>query len=128
MNSEMTYAWRSALIVPGAQRETADGLASAITGGDAVAEGRTYSVPLSATGAAPATHWGCCTAVDTVMLGRMQAALGAGMLTGVRFWRWDAATCLLVSSSSSVPVIGSAWGWAASLVDAGLQVVMEEPL
>jgi hypothetical protein len=121
------YPFHSALIVPAAQRSAANALASAITGGEPSAESLTYNVPLSPDGSAPATHYGCCTAVNTAMLDRMRAVLMAGALPGVWFYRWDIVSSTLVATNapSAAQIAGQfPWDWARSLEDMSLTVVV----
>lgn len=123
------YLYRAALIVPAAGRENADALAPQVTG---QTEGPTYTIPLSSDGGQTVTHYGCCTAVSSPMLAVMQAALSAGALPGVLFYRWESeggtGTLLATNAPSAAQITGQpAWSWAASLEDAGL-VVASTPL
>ncbi len=119
----MQYPWQSVLIVPAANRDAANALAPLVTGGDLLADARTYSVALSPNGSDPATHYACCTAVNAAMLATMQELHPTEALLGVRHYRWEVATSALVATSSTTAALGATWGWPQSLADGGLAVV-----
>ena len=124
MSASSEWAYQAALIVPAEQRAQGDALAEQVTGRSGQ-ESDTYSIPLSELGSGPATHYACCTCVTAAMLSQMQTILSADGLPGVRFYRWDARTFALLSTSSPAAAssIGQPWGWAESLSDAGLSVI-----
>lgn len=66
------FDWSVVLIIPVALREKANLLACAL--GHDVLPGNTFAVPLSATGAEPASHFGCHTWAQTSFVEMFQAA------------------------------------------------------
>jgi hypothetical protein len=125
----VNFPFKSVLIVPAGERATAGALAAAVTGGDPAAEERTYAIPLSPGGASPATDYACCTAVSPEMLTRMQAALAAGMLSGVRYYRWSAGEGgALLATNGVGAALGEPWSYRKSLENAGLIAIGGEGL
>lgn len=84
----MTGLWTLSIvmIVPAALRETANRLACAL--GHDELPGSTYSVPLSADGADPATHYGCRTAAQP-SFAAILAAAGGGSLPEIDWAAYD---------------------------------------
>lgn len=67
----------------------------------------TFSVPLSATGLEPPTHYGCNTALTDAMLALIDQAEAAGLALA----RYR---------------VGLDWDWESALADAGLRVIKKE--
>lgn len=76
----MTFDWSVVLICPAALQEKSNLLACAL--GHDVLPGNTFSVPLSADGNAPATHYGCHTVAQLSFVQMFQAA-GQGQLPDI---------------------------------------------
>jgi hypothetical protein len=121
------WIWRLHIIVPAAERETANALAPTI--GPGWAEDDTFGVPLAAI-ADPhtITHYGCNTLATEAMRGAM---FGAASPT----WLWmliDAASGALLGTYAEPPppvppwpIIAPAWDWHRTLDYIGL--VPHEP-
>ncbi|MBY5974989.1 hypothetical protein KUV28_21755 [Ferrimonas balearica] len=69
-----SYIYRIAMIVPDAQVEAARRIAAVMGWGAG-----TYSVPLSASGKEPATHWGLSTSATQIFVDQVTAA-GEGVV------------------------------------------------
>lgn len=113
------------LIVPAAQRDAANRLACAL--GTDTLPGSSYNVPLSATGAAPATHYGCHAWASDGFVATLGAAIGGTVpaldLDAVGLTETDVAGVLAMLthavSSDSSP------SWDAALEGHGLVRVDE---
>jgi hypothetical protein len=82
----MSEPWINAvLIIPTAHKQTADLGSVAMGHTDPGVE--TYTVPLSPTGAEPATHWACVSWVRQAFLDTVEDAKGGKLPDGVP---WDA--------------------------------------
>ena len=74
-----------------------------------------FSVPLSASGTDPATHWGACGVVD-----RDQVAFD-----GVTWFRWDIATGSLTEASDPEAIFEIV-SWPSVLASLGLAPILTE--
>ncbi|PJK29973.1 hypothetical protein [Minwuia thermotolerans] len=121
-----SHPYSVSLAVPAAAQDDANALAVAL--GWDVWPGRTFSVPLSADGAAPASHYGCHTWATQGFLDTLSAAQGGALppvdwseyeLTEVRVGEVVAALLDHVQTGDV--------GFDTFLADSGLQrVVVEE--
>jgi hypothetical protein len=113
------YTLRFLGAVPAAARNTANALAVQLTQNPA--DALTFSVPLSADGSAPATHYACCAAVTPADWLTITQGL-APRVPGCRYccWRQDDDT-LYESNTGGTP--GEPWGVARALAVLGLMVV-----
>lgn len=117
-----------ALIIPADLKAKADLVSVAL--GHAPAGEETYSVALSASGNAPATHYGCHTRADETFIAVIEAARSGGPLPPAR---WGAvgltdddvrAVCgALLWRDRSLDEYGS--NFNAALTEAGLQRIVE---
>ena len=112
------WNWRIVVIVPESSRNAAEQAARAInsTGPDYV--GDAFTVPMSANGRLPVTHWGLYTSATDEMVDAMASALPA--IAGAMYWRHDTHGTL-VASNVTEPA-GQAWGLAESVSAAGLKM------
>lgn len=115
----MIYPWRVVIIVPAASKPAAEVAARAINSTGSDYEGEAFTLPLSASGSGPATHYGLYTSATEQMVAAMSAALP--QIGGAMFWRHDEAG-LLAASNVTDPE-GQAWGWQETLAAAELAVV-----
>ncbi len=99
--------YRMFLIVPAALQVWANGQAAAL---DADGGGDTFTVPLSATGVAPATHYG---AAGLVRPGTRDVILGQLVPNAPGSAAYDEL---------------DGWSWPSAIEDAGLQVIPSEEL
>lgn len=119
---DSAWLFRMHVIVPAYARTAANGLAAQVGPGGA-AELQTFSVPLSASGEAPATHYGCSTLATQAIRAALQANLGS--VPGVLAYTCNAETGALLATTSQAAQaqVGQVWGWGQCLDDAGLQTV-----
>ena len=118
----MSYPYRHIIIVSDADRAAGNQAAAGID--PDVGGALTFAVPLSPTGAEPATHWGCSSLTTEAMRQAMEGA--EVVLPSVCWWRLDAATGLLLATSTEHGVMGEEWTWADALAAMGLQVVQSD--
>lgn len=114
------------LVVPAAARLAANDHATRVApGGEA--ERLTYVLPLSSSGAAPATHFACVTAASEVMRDRMTAVLAGNTLPGLAFYRLEADSGKL-GGTNRAPVasrVGNRFTLADALADMGLRKIQD---
>lgn len=113
------------MIVPAALQETANRLACAL--GHDTLPGDTFSVPLSADGAEPATHYGCRSAAQQSFVDLLTAA-GSGSLPDVpwedfRLTMDDISAVLAVLAADVRPAQQQDGHFAAVLATVGLKLV-----
>ena len=120
-----------ALILPAADQ--ADGNALACALGHDVPPGATFGVPLSPSGAEPATHFGCRATVLPVFIAQVEAArLGtlpdvdwaASGLTGARVHELVAALVVSSDDGGADPLAH----FDATAATAGLSRIVRDPL
>lgn len=114
------YIYRMYIIVSDAEREAANAGAVQVTNNPA--DAYTYSMPLSSTGSAPATHWGCSTAATYEQTVTMAYVMAAIPLMSVRFYRCKVSDGRLDYTNSETAEVGSEFTWSDALADLGLQV------
>lgn len=116
----MPWPYRHIVIISAAEQAAANVVAAQIDPDDGA---NTFSVPLSADGNEPATHYGCHTVSDDTMAGAMFDA--QPVLTSVKWWRLNPAGEMIDSNTAS-GTPGVAWRWADALAALGLQVIEPE--
>jgi hypothetical protein len=114
----MMWLWRVIIVVPAEALDTANAFAASIDVGNTDG-GPAFTVPLSASGTGPPSHFALYTSATNDMVSAMAAALPA--IAGAMFWR-HAADGTLAASNVTEPE-GQQWGWSDSLAAAGLSVV-----
>lgn len=115
----MNWAWRVIVIVPVASKQLAEQAARAINSTGPDYDGDAFTVPLSATGSEPATHFGLYTSATDAMVAGMAEALP--QISGVAFWRHGVGGDL--QASNVTEPTGQAWGWNQSVAAVGLKNV-----
>lgn len=113
------WRWRLIVVVPDASLAAADGAAREINSTGPDYEGDAFTIPLSASGDAPVTHWGLYTSATDEMVAKMAASLPN--IRDARFWRHDANGSLQASNVSAAA--GQSWSFEQSLAAAGLSVI-----
>jgi len=113
------WSWRVVIIVPAASKSVAEAAARQINSTGPDYAGDAFTLALSATGNAPATHYGLYTSATDEMVEEMASALPS--ISGVQFWRHGVGGDLQASNVTAPS--GQAWGWEQSLDAAGLRVV-----
>ena len=83
----MSMDYSCALIVPESLQDSANRLACALGYDESLLPGRTYSVPLSADGQQPATHYGCHTWAGVEFIQMIQGA-AQGQLPPAPWANW----------------------------------------
>ena len=116
----MNWPYRLVVIVPVASKPAAEQAARAINSTGADYEGDAFTMPLSADGSEPNTHYGLYTSATDEMVTAMATALPS--LPGVQFWR-HGVDGELQASNVTEPT-GQAWGWDQSIAAAGLVPVV----
>jgi hypothetical protein len=119
----MIWKWRVVIFVPTASKSSAEQAARAINSTGPDYSGDAFTLPLSASGLEPATHWGLYTSATDETVDAMATELP--QIAGVQYWRHD-IDGRLVTSNVSEPE-SQAWGWADSLDAADLRVI-EKPM
>lgn len=109
------------IAIVGTNQVAGNQAAIALTGNPA--DVSTFSIPLSATGDFPATHWGCCSAADEPMRMAM-AQLNQGL--GFEFAAATLDGEIVNASLSELMGLSDAWGSLLSAL--GLQVCTNEIL
>lgn len=117
----MSWAHRVVIIVPQAEKQAAEIAARAINSTGPQYEGDAFSIELSTSGDAPATHCGLYTSATADMVEAMAEALP--QIGGVMFWR-HGTDGALQASNVTAPA-GQAWGWSESISAAGLLEVRQ---
>lgn len=81
-----------------------------------------YGVPLSATGQAPATHYGAVFSVTEVLREHLEG-MGLASVQGITYWRATNPEGILAVTNhpASLARIGQAWDWKDSMQAMGLQ-------
>lgn len=115
----MMWKWRLIIIVPAAAKAAAEQAARFINSTGPDYTGDAFTLPLSASGSEPVTHWGLYTSATDAMVEAMATALP--QIGGAMFWRHD--TEGLLAASNVTQADGQAWGMAESLAAAGLVAV-----
>lgn len=117
----MIWSHRVIIIIPADAKALAEAAAKKINSTGPNYDGDAFTVQMSASGTAPATHLGLYTSATDGMVQAMAAALP--QIPGVQFWRHGVNGDLQASNVSDAQ--GQPWGWAESLVAAGLKVVVQ---
>lgn len=115
----MMWNYRVVIIVPANVKAAAEQAARAINSTGPDYTGQAFTVPMSASGEEPPTHYGLYTSATDQMVTAMAAALPR--IAGAQFWRHGLSGDLQASNVTSPT--GQAWGWTQSLNAAGLSVV-----
>lgn len=117
----MNYSYRLILIVSDADRDAANQIAVEVGKGEP--DRNTYSVPLSASGHEPATHWACSTIASDTMVAEMQASLPR--VASVQFFRMTADDSVLrvTNNAFAYPKRGASFSIEDALAACGLQRV-----
>lgn len=117
------WIYRSYIIVAALDRAAANEVAFEVgPGGEA--ERLTMSVPLSPTGAEPATHYGCSTALTVPMVLGLNARVAAGRIPSAVFFTVDTAGNLVASNNLFAQAkIGQMFDWGQALGSLGLTVI-----
>jgi hypothetical protein len=113
------WNWRVIIVVPAASKPVAEQAARAINSTGPDYTGEAFTLPLSASGSGPATHYALYTSATDGMVEAMSVALPN--VGGAMFWRHDTGS-RLVASNVTEPE-GQEWGLPQSLAAAGLTVV-----
>lgn len=116
----MNWRWRLVIIVPVSSLAVAETAARAINSSGPDYSGQAFSMQLSSSGNAPATHVALYTSATDDMLAEMNDALPS--VPGVKFWRHD-TDGILVASNVTVPS-GQSWGWEESIGSVGLKRIL----
>jgi hypothetical protein len=120
----MNWNWRVVIFVPAASKALAEQAARAINSTGPDYSGDAFTVPLSASGSEPVTHWGLYTSATEEMVDAMATALP--QIGGASYWRHDVDGRLVASNVTGAD--GQPWGWSESLAAAGMKVVEASPL
>lgn len=115
--------WQYFLVVPTAEKETAEGLANQVF----KTEGIEYlTARLSASGASPATHYALATWANENLRTTFTTILSSGALSGIKFDRINLPNGKLAKTNINAAKEGLSWSWAESLTELGLQMIHEE--
>jgi hypothetical protein len=81
-----------------------------------------YGVPLSASGQAPATHYGAIFSVTEPLRVQLEG-MGLANVPGISYWRATNPEGVLATTNhaGSVAQIGQVWDWKDSMAKMGLQ-------
>jgi len=112
----MNWKWRVIVIVPDESKPTAEQLARGINSSGPEYDGDAFTVPLSASGLLPATHWALYTSATDEIVSAMISAMPG--VNGARFWRHDIDGNLV--SSNVTAASGQQWSYDRSISEAGL--------
>lgn len=115
----MIFPWRVVIIVPAVSFAVAEEAARAINSTGPSYDGHAFSLPLSASGGATATHYGLYTSATDEMVAAMGSVLPN--VGGAMYWRHNLDGVLVASNVTDAH--GQAWGWQQSLEASGLGVV-----
>ena len=88
----------------------------------------TFSVELSPTGNAPATHYACNTALKPDMVDDwVNSFFNGHPIPSSKYYVIDALTGILLETNTGATP-GVVFGWSDALVDAGWQVIVEDSI
>lgn len=118
------WKWRIVVVVTAASKPAAEQAARAINSTGPDYEGEAFTVPLSADGSEPPTHWGLYTSATDEMVSAMASALP--QIQGVAYWRHGIDGDLQASNVTEAS--GQSWGWDESLAAVGLMVLIPPPM
>jgi len=104
------------VIIPAPLKDLAEQVASGIEP-DPSCGGPHFTIPLSASGGKPETHWATCTQVTDEMTSLLAAE--QERVPELMYWRMAADGSLVASNAT--PASGQAWSVAASLHACGLR-------
>lgn len=130
---QTAYQWMYFAVVAVANAPAVNQAMSQITGNPA--DSQTFSIPLSADGTEPASHYGTICPVTAEIVGRLQASQPqlAPVVTYYHIERTldgEEEHGPLLATDSQTPAaqaaltIGANWDWNASLIDMGLRIAV----